>query len=85
MDENGLPIMGAGVDYLSVEAINQRKLINYLNSFFVSTASFMTSFSSKCETRLTQLSTRLGKIETSLRLIEEKVKNLKRTCIKHLI
>ena len=58
-----------------VDALNQRQLITFMNIFIVRTASFMTSFSTKCEARLAKISLRLMKIETALNLIETKVRS----------
>ncbi len=73
MDENGLPIIGAGVDYTAVEAINQRQFVNFLNTFFVRSLSFINNFSSQCDLKLSHLELRLEKVETALMLLETKV------------
>ena len=73
MDENGLPITGAGVNYSAVEAINQRELITYFNTFIARTCAFLNTFSTKCESRLSDLHLRLETIDTSLTLLEAKV------------
>ena len=73
MDENGLPMIGAGVDYTAVEAINQRQFVNFLNTFFVRTLSFINNFSTQCDTKLSSLTVRLEKIETALMLLETRV------------
>lgn len=72
MDENGLPITGAGVNYAAVEAINQRELITYFNAFVVRTCGFLNTFSTKCESKLADLHLRLETIDTSLTLLETK-------------
>ncbi len=73
MDENGLPITGAGVNYSAVEAINQRELITYINAFIVRTCAFLNTFSTKCESKLADLHMRLENVDTSLVLLEAKV------------
>ena len=73
MDENGLPITGAGINYSAVEAINQRELVTYFNAFIVRTCAFLNTFSTKCESKLDDLHLRLETIETSLTLLEAKV------------
>lgn len=73
MDENGLPITGAGVNYTSVEAINQRELITYMNMFLLRTCSFLNNFSTKCESKLASLNERLETINTSITLLESKL------------
>ncbi|KAG7250456.1 hypothetical protein CRUP_032279, partial [Coryphaenoides rupestris] len=39
MDEDGLPIVGSGVDLTKVPAIQQRRVVAYLNQFIVHTLS----------------------------------------------
>lgn len=73
MDENGLPITGAGVDYCSVEAISQRELITYFNMFVIRTCAFLNTFSTKCESKLAVLNARLESIDASITLLETKV------------
>ena len=73
MDENGLPITGAGVNYAAVEAINQRELITYMNMFLLRTCSFLNNFSTKCESKLASMNARLESIDTSITLLETKV------------
>ena len=75
MDENGLPITGAGVNYSAVEAINQRELVTYFNMFLVRTCSFLNTFSTTCESKLSNLHNRLDIINTNLILLETKVDN----------
>ena len=75
MDENGLPITGAGVNYSAVEAINQRELVTYFNMFLVRTCSFLNTFSTTCESKLLNLHNRLDIINTNLILLETKVDN----------
>lgn len=76
MDENGLPITGAGVDYSSVEAISQRELVTYFNMFIVRTCAFLNSFSTKCESKLAVLNARLESIDASLTILETKVEKI---------
>ena len=76
MDENGLPITGAGVNYAAVEAINQRELITYMNLFLIRTCTFLNNFSTKCESKLASLHTRLESIDTSITLLETKLNSV---------
>ncbi|KAG7267405.1 hypothetical protein CRUP_017754 [Coryphaenoides rupestris] len=45
MDEDGLPIVGSGVDLTKVPAIQQRRVVAYLNQFIVHTVRFLNRFS----------------------------------------
>ena len=76
MDENGLPITGAGVDYSRVEPLNQRELITYFNMFLVRTCTFLNNFSTKCESKLAHLHGRLDSIDTSITLLETKLNSV---------
>uniref|UniRef100_A0A8C6UG69 WASH complex subunit 3 n=1 Tax=Neogobius melanostomus TaxID=47308 RepID=A0A8C6UG69_9GOBI len=49
MDEDGLPIVGSGVDLTKVPAIQQRRTVAYLNQFIVHTVRFLNRFSTVCE------------------------------------
>uniref|UniRef100_A0A8D2ZPL4 WASH complex subunit 3 n=1 Tax=Scophthalmus maximus TaxID=52904 RepID=A0A8D2ZPL4_SCOMX len=49
MDEDGLPIVGSGVDLTKVPAIQQRRVVAYLNQFVVHTVRFLNRFSTVCE------------------------------------
>jgi len=75
-DQNGLPITGAGVDYSSVEPMNHRELVTYLNAFLVRTCTFLNTFASKSESKLADLVSRLDSIDTSLTLLETKLNSV---------
>uniref|UniRef100_A0AAY4DB84 WASH complex subunit 3 n=1 Tax=Denticeps clupeoides TaxID=299321 RepID=A0AAY4DB84_9TELE len=49
MDEDGLPIVGSGVDLTKVPAIQQRRIVAFLNQFVVHTVRFLNRFSTVCE------------------------------------
>ncbi|PWA26152.1 hypothetical protein CCH79_00015241 [Gambusia affinis] len=49
MDEDGLPIVGSGVDLTKVPAIQQRRVVAHLNQFVVHTVRFLNRFSTVCE------------------------------------
>eukprot|EP00731_Ephydatia_muelleri_P038291 Em0708g4a len=49
MDEHGLPIVGAGVDYTKVPALDHKNTLVFLNKFIVHTSQFLNRFSLVCE------------------------------------
>ncbi|KAK3525673.1 hypothetical protein QTP70_004317 [Hemibagrus guttatus] len=49
MDEDGLPIVGSGIDLTKVPAIQQRRLVAFLNQFIVHTVRFLNRFSTVCD------------------------------------
>nr|XP_025868857.1 WASH complex subunit 3 isoform X3 [Vulpes vulpes] len=49
MDEDGLPLMGSGIDLTKVPAIQQKRTVAFLNQFVVHTVQFLNHFSTVCE------------------------------------
>uniref|UniRef100_A0A5F8G6F5 WASH complex subunit 3 n=1 Tax=Monodelphis domestica TaxID=13616 RepID=A0A5F8G6F5_MONDO len=49
MDEDGLPLMGSGVDLTKVPAIQQKRTVAFLNQFVVHTVQFLNRFSTVCK------------------------------------
>uniref|UniRef100_A0A3B3ZEN2 WASH complex subunit 3 n=1 Tax=Periophthalmus magnuspinnatus TaxID=409849 RepID=A0A3B3ZEN2_9GOBI len=76
MDEDGLPIVGSGVDLTKVPAIQQRRTIAFLNQFIVHTVRFLNRFSTVCEEKLANISLRVQQIETTLCILEAKLSSI---------
>ncbi|XP_041820086.1 WASH complex subunit 3 [Chelmon rostratus] len=76
MDEDGLPIVGSGVDLTKVPAIQQRRVVAYLNQFLVHTVQFLNRFSTVCEEKLANISLRIQQIETTLCILEAKLSSI---------
>ncbi|KAG7225684.1 hypothetical protein INR49_012270 [Caranx melampygus] len=76
MDEDGLPIVGSGVDLTKVPAIQQRRIVAYLNQFVVHTVRFLNRFSTVCEEKLANISLRIQQIETTLCILEAKLSSI---------
>lgn len=76
MDEDGLPIVGSGVDLTKVPAIQQRRIVAYLNQFVVHTVRFLNRFSIVCEEKLANISLRIQQIETTLSILEAKLSSI---------
>lgn len=76
MDEDGLPIVGSGVDLTKVPAIQQRRVVAYLNQFVAHTVRFLNRFSTVCEEKLSNISLRIQQIETTLCILEAKLSSI---------
>ncbi|CAL1568536.1 unnamed protein product [Knipowitschia caucasica] len=76
MDEDGLPIVGSGVDLTKVPAIQQRRTVAFLNQFIVHTVKFLNRFSTVCEEKLANISLRVQQIETTLCILEAKLSSI---------
>ncbi|XP_068611467.1 WASH complex subunit 3 [Brachionichthys hirsutus] len=76
MDEDGLPIVGSGVDLTKVPAIQQRRIVAYLNQFVVHTVRFLNRFSTVCEEKLANISLRIQQLETTLCILEAKLSSI---------
>lgn len=76
MDEDGLPIVGSGVDLTKVPAIQQRRIVACLNQFVVHTVRFLNRFSTVCEEKLADISLRIQQIETTLCILEAKLSSI---------
>ncbi|XP_070310152.1 WASH complex subunit 3 isoform X4 [Odocoileus virginianus] len=76
MDEDGLPLMGSGIDLTKVPAIQQKRTVAFLNQFVVHTVQFLNRFSTVCEEKLADLSLRIQQIETTLNILDAKQNSL---------
>ncbi|XP_075065374.1 WASH complex subunit 3 isoform X1 [Mixophyes fleayi] len=76
MDEDGLPIVGSGIDLTKVPAIQQKRTVAFLNQFVVHTVQFLNRFSTICEEKLSALSLRIQQIETTLNILDAKLSSI---------
>ncbi|XP_006871155.1 PREDICTED: WASH complex subunit CCDC53 [Chrysochloris asiatica] len=76
MDEDGLPLMGSGIDLTKVPAIQQKRTVAFLNQFVVHTVQFLNHFSTVCEEKLSDLSLRIQQIETTLNILDAKLSSI---------
>ena len=65
--------MVSGVDYSTVEGLQRKRLLKFVNHFVIQTANFLSNFSQTCDIKLANLAQKLAKIETSLTLLEHKL------------
>ncbi|KAL8610024.1 hypothetical protein ACOMHN_045422 [Nucella lapillus] len=76
MDADGLPLVGPGIDYTKVEAINQKRTLAFINHFITHTSRFLNRFSCVCEEKLEGLHGRIQQLEISLNLLEAKLSSI---------
>ncbi|KAI6660213.1 hypothetical protein LOD99_10491 [Oopsacas minuta] len=76
MDEFGLPVVGAGLDYTKVEALPPKQLLALVNSFVVHTVHFLNSFAHDADNKLSNTSKKIQQLEISLNLIEAKLSHI---------
>ncbi|XP_069085076.1 WASH complex subunit 3 isoform X1 [Pleurodeles waltl] len=76
MDEDGLPLVGSGIDLTKVPAIQQKRTVAFLNQFVVHTVQFLNRFSAVCEEKLATLSLRIQQIETTLNILDAKLSSI---------
>ncbi|MEE6507596.1 hypothetical protein FKM82_026907 [Ascaphus truei] len=76
MDEDGLPIVGSGIDLTKVPAIQQKRTVAFLNQFVVHTVQFLNRFATVCEEKLSALSLRIQQIETTLNILDAKLSSI---------
>jgi len=76
MDADGLPLVGPGIDYTKVEAINQKRTIAFINHFVTHTSRFLNRFANVCEDKLENLHNRCQQLEISLSLLEAKLASI---------
>ncbi|XP_006019575.1 WASH complex subunit 3 isoform X1 [Alligator sinensis] len=76
MDEDGLPLVGSGIDLTKVPAIQQKRTVAFLNQFVVHTIQFLNRFSTVCEEKLSALSLRIQQIETTLNILDAKLSSI---------
>ncbi|KAJ8392344.1 hypothetical protein AAFF_G00077080 [Aldrovandia affinis] len=76
MDEDGLPLVGSGIDLTKVPAIQQKRIVAFLNQFIVHTVRFLNRFSTVCEEKLASVSLRIQQIETTLSILEAKLSSI---------
>ncbi|CAH1800206.1 unnamed protein product [Owenia fusiformis] len=76
MDEDGLPIVGTGIDLSKVGAINQKRTLAFLNHFITHTVRFLNRFSCVCEDKLEHLTVRIQRLETTMSVLEAKLSSI---------
>uniref|UniRef100_L7M6E7 Coiled-coil domain-containing protein n=1 Tax=Rhipicephalus pulchellus TaxID=72859 RepID=L7M6E7_RHIPC len=76
MDDDGLPIIGPGVDYAQVPPIQQKRTLAFLNYFLTRTTSFLNHFATVCDEKLEDLLIRIQRLEASMCILEAKLSSI---------
>ncbi|KAH8032051.1 hypothetical protein HPB51_022799 [Rhipicephalus microplus] len=76
MDDDGLPIIGPGVDYAKVPPIQQKRTLAFLNYFLTRTTSFLNHFATVCDEKLEDLLIRIQRLEASMCILEAKLSSI---------
>lgn len=76
MDSDGLPIIGAGIDFSKVEPIPHKRSLACINHFVMHTVSFLNRFSCVCEEKLEDLASRVKRLETTMNILEAKLSSI---------
>lgn len=71
MDSNSL--LEYNVDKTQVPAIDQKRIVAFINHFVVKTVTFLNQFAVNCETKFVDFESKLQQIESSLLILESKV------------
>ena len=76
MDEDGLPLMGSGIDLTKVPAIQQKRSEAFLSKFAMHIVESLRGFSTVCEEKLADLSLHIQQIETALNILDAKLSSI---------
>eukprot|EP00730_Choanoeca_flexa_P010864 TRINITY_DN2134_c0_g1_i1.p1 TRINITY_DN2134_c0_g1~~TRINITY_DN2134_c0_g1_i1.p1 ORF type:complete len:238 (+),score=57.82 TRINITY_DN2134_c0_g1_i1:113-826(+) len=76
MDEDGLVILGDGVNHHEVDPIVHKRMLALVNHFVTTTASFLNHFSTRCEKKLMKVADRLQGLEVTMALLENKLESI---------
>ena len=66
----------SGVDYSSIEGIQRKRVLKFVNHFIVQMTNFLSNFSQTCDIKLLTLANKLQNLETSLVLLENKLESI---------
>lgn len=76
MDSDGLPLIGAGIDFSKVDPVPPKRSLACINHFIMHTVSFLNRFSCACEEKLEDLTVRIQRLETTMNLLESKLTSI---------
>jgi len=66
----------SGFDYSSIEGIQRKRVLKFVNHFVVQMTNFLSNFSQTCDIKLLTLANKLQNLETSLVLLENKLESI---------
>ena len=73
----------SGVDYSSIEGIQRKRVLKFVNHFIVQMTNFLSNFSQTCDIKLLTLANKLQNLETSLVLLENKLESIPQLTVVH--
>ena len=73
----------SGVDYSSIEGIQRKRVLKFVNHFVVQMTNFLSNFSQTCDIKLLTLANKLQNLETSLVLLENKLESIPQLTVVH--
>ena len=73
----------SGVDYSSIEGIQRKRVLKFVNHFIVQMTNFLSNFSQTCDIKLLTLANKLQNLETSLVLLENKLESIPQLKVVH--
>uniref|UniRef100_A0A1L8DCF2 Putative wash complex subunit ccdc53 protein isoform x1 n=1 Tax=Nyssomyia neivai TaxID=330878 RepID=A0A1L8DCF2_9DIPT len=76
MDEGDLAVLGQQIDKSQVPPIHQKRILAFVNTFVISTVTFLNKFVIKCESKFIEFETKLQRVEASLAILENKLSSI---------
>jgi len=73
----------SGFDYSSIEGIQRKRVLKFVNHFVVQMTNFLSNFSQTCDIKLLTLANKLQNLETSLVLLENKLESIPQLTVVH--
>merc|ERR1719450_1497176 len=74
--DDGIPIVGPGVNLAEAPALNYKRTLAFINHFITNSVRFLNKFSSSCEERLSEIHNRVQRLEITLRILEAKLSSI---------
>ena len=68
--------MVPGLDYTTVEGLQRKRLLAFVNHFVTRSVDSLTTFSRTCDAKLADISAKINKLENALLLLEAKLNSV---------
>ena len=65
-----------GLDYTTVDCLERRRLLAFINHFIIRSVESLTTFSKTCDLKLAEISRRIKKLENAVSLLEAKLESV---------
>lgn len=65
-----------GLDYSTVDCLERRRLLAFVNHFIIRSVESLTTFSKTCDVKLASVSRRIKKLENAVSLLEAKLESV---------